>query len=362
MKSKNRLITQLTMLDQRCIGNVHHQDLLTKVIERHPMKIPPYYYQLIDQDDPDDPIRKMAIPTIEELNNGGDIDTSGELFNTKLPSLQHKYQQTVLVLSTNVCFMYCRHCFRKRMVGYSNDEIIKRMNQTIAYVKAHHKVNNVLISGGDAFALNNQIIEKYLKKLCEIEHLDFIRFGTRSMVVKPDRINQKLIDILKKYQAKKTIIVVTQFNHPNELTMDAKKAIDDLLSAGVTIRNQTVLLRGVNDQEEVLVRLFSKLTQFGVHPYYLFQCRPVKGATHFQVPFDMGLALVNQMKSRLNGIAKGFRYVMSHKRGKIEIIEVMNDHFVFKFHEHKHDQDDHLMFMIKVNEQATWLDDDLSLI
>ncbi|QWB99473.1 KamA family radical SAM protein [Mycoplasmatota bacterium] len=337
---------------------------IKEVLQRHPMRIPQYYYQLIDWDNEDDPIKKMAIPQIAELNVEGDYDTSGEASNTKLPGLQHKYQRTVLVLSTNTCFMYCRHCFRKRMVGYSKDEIMKRMNKTIDYVKNHKEVNNVLITGGDAFTLTNKTIEKYLYHLTDIDHLDFIRFGTRSLVVKPDRIykDQKLLDILNQYHIKKEIIIVTQFNHPNEITKDTLKATLALKKAGCTIRNQAVLLKGINDDPDTLAKLFNKLTSIGIHPYYVFQCRPVKGASHFRLPIKQGIDIINQARLQLNGLSKAFRYIMSHPRGKIEIIDKTDKQFIFKFHQHKYDDDSNLLFMKDIDDHSSWLDLDLNPI
>lgn len=236
-------------------------DTLSKITERHPMLIPPYYYNLIDPNDPDDPIRLLSVPNVFEADLMGDYDTSGEQQNTKLPGLQHKYKKTALVLTTSACFMYCRHCFRKRMVGYTNDEVNTRIEETIDYLNNNKVINNVLLSGGDSFCLSNDQIERYLVGLSKIDHLDFIRFGTRSPVVFPERIytDEKLLEVLKKYNKKKRIIVVSQFNHPRELTDEAKKSVDALMSVGITVHNQTVLLKGVNDDPKTLSSLFEWL-------------------------------------------------------------------------------------------------------
>jgi len=338
------------------------KDKLSKIVERHPMRIPSYYYQLIDWDNPDDPIKKMSVPQIQELNAIGDYDTSGESSNTKMPGLQHKYQTTALVLSTNVCFMYCRHCFRKRMVGYSREEIMTRLEKTVDYVKNHPEINNVLITGGDSLAMSNRMVEKYLKQLSDIDHLDFIRFGTRSLVVKPERIYKdlELINIFKKYNEKKDIVIVTQFNHPREITPEAKKAAYALRNAGLAIRNQAVLLKDINDTPDVMANLLNSLTSIGIHPYYVFQCRPVKGVTHFQVPLIKGIDIINKTRDRLNGVSKGFRYIMSHPRGKIEIFDKTDDSFIFKFHQNKFEEDANMLFMKPLDENARWLDLDLN--
>ncbi|GAF71297.1 unnamed protein product, partial [marine sediment metagenome] len=164
---------------------------LQRIIKRHPMRITPYYMSLIDWDNPSDPIKKMAIPSLEEFNLEGSYDTSGEAENTKLPGLQHKYEQTALILSTNKCATYCRYCFRKRLVGLPSKEVIKRFDDAVEYIKQHEEINNVLISGGDPLVLSNEIIESFLAVLSDISHLKFIRFGSRTPVVLPSRFEDE---------------------------------------------------------------------------------------------------------------------------------------------------------------------------
>ncbi len=280
-----------------------------------------------------------------------------------MDGLQHKYQQTILLLSTNQCAMYCRHCFRKRMVGYSEKELNKRVDEAVDYVKTHHEVTNVLISGGDAFMNPNHIIQRYLEELTAIDHLDFIRFGTRVPVTFPKRIydDVELLDLLTKYTSKKMIYVVTQFNHPREITSESIRAILELQKRGIQVRNQTVLMRGVNDQGKVLGELLSGLTRIGVIPYYIFQCRPVTGVKgHFQVPICEGIRIVDEAKSYQNGFGKAVRYAMSHPLGKIEIIgELNSQEVIFKFHQNKYADDSARIFIRKLSETDTWLDDEL---
>ena len=361
---KEKVITQLGEIFERVNYSDDEKQKLQEIIKRHPMRIPEYYYDLIDFDNDQDPIRKLAIPSVLEASLFGEEDTSGEASNTKMLGLQHKYKQTALVLCTNNCFMYCRHCFRKRMVGYTQTEILERKDQAIEYIRNHKEVNNVLITGGDAFTMSNDLIEGYLKELCGMDHLDFIRFGTRSIVVKPDRIydDLDLLRILNIYTKKKEIIIVTHFNHELELTEEAKKAIRALKKQGLIIRNQTVLLNGVNDNENTIARLFNGLVNAGVEPYYLFQCRPVKGGVHFQVPLSRGIDIVSKAREKLNGISKAFRFVMSHKRGKIEIFGKTDEAVIFKFHQNKYDEDANKIFMKTIDELAVWLDENLDYI
>ena len=348
-------IKEYLKLDNQQVENIN------KLLNNYPMLIPEYYFSLIDFSNPNDPIMKMSIPSDFEFDRDGSFDTSGEGDNTVLPGMQHKYRQTALILSTNKCAMYCRHCFRKRLVGLSTEEVVEHLDEIVNYINKHPEINNVLISGGDSFLNPNEVIEKYLDGLTTIPHLDFIRFGTRIPVVLPSRISEdtELLDLLKRYGEKKHLIVVTQFNHPKELTEEAKKAINALIDANVTIRNQTVLLKGINDDIEVLGELLSSLTANGVFPYYVFQCRPVVGVkNHFQVPFKDGIKIVEGAKSIQNGLGKAFRYCLSHPRGKIEVLgDIPNGEFAFKYHETKDLKDNGRIFTTKLEDDQSWLYD-----
>lgn len=335
-----------------------------RLIDRFPVLIPPYYLALADLQDPDDPIRRMCVPSFDELSPDGSFDTSGEATNTKLEGLQHKYTPTALLLSTNQCAMYCRHCFRKRLVGLSNEELNKRVDEAVDYLKAHTEITNVLVSGGDALMNPNAILERYLRELTDIDHLDFIRFGSRIPVTLPERIygDPEFLDIFSRYAGKKALAVVTQFNHPKELTEEAARAVHAMTDMGVAVRNQTVLLRGVNDDPETLAALLRGLTRMGAAPYYVFQCRPVTGVKgRFQVPLREGAAVVEQAKTRQNGFGKGFRFAMSHPRGKIEILgEDEEGRMVFRFHQNKYPEDAGRLFTRRLSPTDTWLDDGLN--
>lgn len=341
--------------------NIKEMDTL---LESFPMLIPEYYYRLIDFDNPKDPIKKMCIPNVREFDLDGSFDTSNEEGNTVLPGLQHKYQQTAMILSTNRCAMYCRHCFRKRLVGLDSGELANHLDDIFAYIEKHEEISNVLVSGGDAFLNSNKTIERYLESLSKIDHLDFIRFGTRTPVVWPQRITEdpELIELLAKFNKEKQILVVTHFNHSQEITPESKAAIDALRSADIPVRNQTVLLKGVNDDPEVLGMLLKNLTSIGVFPYYVFQCRPVTGVKNsFQVPLKRAVVVVEDAKKMQNGIGKAFRYCMSHPEGKIEILGNLPDgKMAFKFHEAADlDGDNGRMFTMSVEDDQAWLGDDI---
>lgn len=336
---------------------------MARILEQFPMSVPRYYLSLIDWEDENDPIRKMCIPSVRETDLSGSFDTSGEASNTVVVGMQHKYHATALILSTNRCAMYCRHCFRKRLVGLSDAEIASHLDEMMDYIRAHTEISNVLISGGDAFLNENDVIEDYLSRLCEIDHLDMIRFGTRVPVTFPQRVTSDpdLIALLKKYNAKKQIFVITHFNHPNEITPESTAAIKALLECGIVIRNQTVLLKGVNDDAQVLGTLLRRLIGIGVVPYYVFQCRPVTGVKNqFSVPFLRGIQVVEEAKAMQNGQGKSLRYALSHPTGKIEVLgTVGGNKMLFKYHQAKYDRDAGRLFTMDLDADQTWLGDDI---
>jgi KamA family protein len=357
----NNNVTTLQELKEYIDLDDAEEKKLQKVIHEHPMSIPRYYLSLINPVDPNDPIRKMAVPAPEELDLDGSYDTSGERKNTKFPGLQHKYVNTVLLLAANVCSMYCRHCFRKRMVGLTNDEIMGRFHEAYTYIAGKPEVNNVLISGGDSLILPTHVLGRFLAELSRLPHLDYIRFGSRMAVTFPERIlnDPELLELFRAYSKKnKRIYLHTQFNHPREITPQAIEAVDRVIRSGVVINNQTVLLRDVNDTSEVLADLQRKLVRIGVNPYYVFQCRPVKRVkNHFQVPLVEGYRIVARARGMLDGLSKRFRYAMSHESGKIEILGILGDEMFFKYQQARAPQDASKFFKRKLDETAGWLDE-----
>lgn len=364
MKWQDELRNNITTLDELAAhipGIDKNDERAREILEKYPMSISRYYLSLINPENEADCIRRMSIPSFSEMDLSGTFDTSGESSNTKLKGLQHKYPQTVLLLSTNRCAMYCRYCFRKRMVGSHTEEIVENVEEVFAYIKEHCEINNVLISGGDSFLLDNDMIERYLSALCSIPHINYIRFGTKTPVVFPQRITEdtELQDILQKYASKKQIYVVTQFNHPLELTEDALKAVKCLQSLGLIVKNQTVLLKGVNDTPSVLSDLLQQFTGLGILPYYIFQCRPVTGVKNqFQVPLQKGYDIIEQVKAMQNGNGKCFRYVLSNPDGKVEILGRMDDgRMAFKYHQAKNPENLGRIFVKEVPDDMCWVEE-----
>ncbi len=360
-KKHNKYVHTIEQLEEYLPLTDKEKKKFQEVIKIHPMKITKYYLSLIDPKDPKDPIKNMLVPSVDELNVSGEYDTSGEAENTKEIGLQHKYAQTALILSTNRCASYCRHCFRKRLIGLPSREVLSRFDDAVNYINEHKEIDNVLISGGDPFVLPTKIIQEFLEKLSKIKHLRFIRFGTRVPVFMPSRIleGNELLKVLKKYNSKtKRIYIVTHFNHPREITKKSVEAINRLLKAGLIINNQTVLLKRVNDNPNVLSELMLRLVSIGVNPYYVFQCRPVKRVKHhFQIPLYKGCKIVEEAKKKLDGHSKRFKYIIAHKTGKIEIIGIMNNYIYFKYHQAKDPRNLGKFFKKKLNKKAGWLDD-----
>jgi lysine 2,3-aminomutase len=354
-------ITTIPKLKKYVELSPREEKQLRRITERHPMQITRYYMSLINPHDPDDPIRKMAIPHVDELDLTGSYDPSGEMENTKLPGLQHKYPRTALVLVTNRCAVYCRHCFRKRLVGLPSKEILRRFADAAAYIEEHKEISNVLLSGGDPLILRTKTIEKILERLASIAHLNFVRIGTRVPVTFPMRIidDTELVRVLRHYsRPNRRLFVTTQFNHEREITDRAAQAISLLLRSGVPVNNQTVLLRGVNDDPAALAKVQSNLVRIGINPYYVFQCRPVKRVRrHFTVPIARSYEIVERAKATLDGYSKRFKFVMSHRTGKMEIVGIMGDRVLFKYHEAKDRKNDGRIIQRTLTEEAAWLDE-----
>lgn len=349
----------------RTIDDLKNENFLSKkeldkidmLLNRYPMSITRYYFSLINKNDPNDPIRKLAIPSEEELAIAGFEDTSGESNNTIIKGLQHKYRETALILFTNQCAMYCRHCFRKRMVGINSSEIITDYNKIVNYIKEHKEINNVLISGGDALLVSNEKLEMLLDMLIEIDSVIDVRIATRTLVTFPERINDdELLEILEKYNKKKQIFVVTQFNHPNEITEQSNQAIDRLKKIGIVILNQSVMLKGINDSVETLNELIRKLNRVGVLQYYIFQCRPTLGVkTQFQIPLRDAYNIVENVRNMQNGIGKKFIFCMSHRTGKIQILYLKDNKMVLKYHEANNTKDYGRVFEQVLTDEQAWL-------
>lgn len=307
-----------------------------------------------------DHLKYIVEPSLREFESYGDLDTSGENDNTVVPGLQHKYARTGLLLVTDRCASYCRFCFRKRLVGKDSDEIATDFAQVAGYIGGHSEMTNVLLSGGDPFVLSTAKLDKILDYLLPISHLETIRFGTKTVAYEPKRFEDPALAALfqRIREAGKTAVIVTHFDHIGEISADAECSIRFLRQLEVQFLNQSVLLANVNDDPKVLAATFAKCHQIGVRPYYLFQARPVRGASHFQVSLRRGIEIARGISQLLSGIEKTFKYIMSHYTGKIEVLDLGSDGRVYmRYHQSKNPEKVGRIFSRPHLEGACWLDD-----
>jgi lysine 2,3-aminomutase len=339
---------------------------LRKVVRIHPMNISRYYLSLINPEDPQDPIRRQCVPDAQELIVAGAMgETTGDPYgddkHDKGNGVLHKYDYTALVVTSEFCATYCRHCFRKRMVGLPNDLTVKNFQNAAKYIADHPEITNVVMSGGDPFMLPTKILMEMMNFLRPIDHLNYVRIGSRVPVTYPIRLfDDELLAFLEEFNKEKTLFVPTHFNHPGEITPVAREAILRLRRAGITVNNQSVLLRGVNDSAETLVDLMNGLLRIGVNPYYLYQCMPVARVRHhFQVPLKKGVDIVDQAKRRFDGYAKRFKFIIGHDIGKLEICGRLDNVLVLKqLHARSgHDEEVSRLMVRLLTETGGWLDD-----
>ena len=279
------------------------ENAVTRRSGRFIMGIPPYWASLMDADDPTCPIRRQAVPVEDEykLSPNDMIDPLGEDSHMPVPGLVHRYPDRVLLLVVEVCSMYCRFCTRSRVVGttagYSRPANI---DHAIDYIRAHRKIRDVLISGGDPLTLSDERLDDVLTKLRAIPHVEFIRIGTRNPVTLPYRVTESLCAVLKKH---KPVWMSLHFNHPKEVTPPVRKACGMLADSGVPLGSQTVLLRGINDRPAIMKKLFHELLKTRVRPYYIYQCDPVKGTAHFRTAVSTGINIIEKLRGHTTGYA-----------------------------------------------------------
>jgi len=325
-----------------------------------PYCVSPFYAEQIRKSGHYDQLRHIVEPDEEESFSPGTWDTSGEHSNTVVKGLQHKYQQTALMLVTDKCFSYCRFCFRKRFVGRVSDEIATDYSAIGRYIAAHPEITNLLISGGDPFILTTDQLNRILDHVLPIPHLRSIRIGTKSIVHHPQRFEDPEIPALftRIRQSGKAALVISHIDHFAEVSEESEHRIRELQALGVQFLNQTVLLNRINDQAEILTETFRRLHCLGVRPYYLFQARPVRQGSHFQVPFGRGVPMVLAAQQRLGGIEKTFRFIMSHETGKIEILDLGDDRRLYmRYHQSPDPAKIGRVFSRPCRESDCWLDD-----
>lgn len=280
--------------------------------------ITPYYASLMDAVDPSCPIRQQVVPQHTESvpDIVGVVDPLEEVAHSPVKNLIHNYKDRVAFCVTAECAIYCRYCLRKRMVGDAEQFMNKaELQEAINYIAAHPEIRDVLLTGGDPLTFNEKNLEWIIRRLRAIPHVGIIRLGSRLPVTLPYRVTDALCELLEQYHP---IWVNTHFNHPKELTSDAVAACDKLLKAGIPIGNQTVLLKGINDNVETLKTLFEGLVHMRVRPYYLYQAQLIGGTAAFRTPIEKGMKLMELLRGRTSGFALP-EYILDTPFGKVPL-------------------------------------------
>jgi lysine 2,3-aminomutase len=267
------------------------------------MAITPHYFNLIDPEDPEDPIRRQVIPRIEETWDDPEemADPCGEDGRMPVPGLVHRYPDRVLFLVTDRCASYCRYCTRSRVVsGVGEQELHTDHEAAFRYLEKHTEVRDVLLSGGDPLLFSDAKLEAILSRLRSIPHIEFLRIGSRVPIFLPQRITPELCRMLQRYHP---LWLSIHTNHPRELTTEVREALGRLADHGVPLGNQSVLLRGVNDDAEVMKSLVHKLLMCRVRPYYLYQCDLIQGSSHLRTSVQAGVDIIEQLRGHTTGYA-----------------------------------------------------------
>ncbi|MCK9268351.1 MAG: glutamate 2,3-aminomutase [Alkaliphilus sp.] len=288
-------LLKIILLDEDDINAVKN------VGKKYRWAISPYYLSLIDDNNKFDPIKLQSIPTKLELIDEGKEDPMAEEFTNPAGAITRRYPDRLIINVTNECAMFCRHCQRRRNIGSSDNHTSKEeLIESVEYIRSNPEIRDVLITGGDALTLSDETLDWLLGEIHAIPSVDFIRLGSRVMVTMPQRITDNLIDVLKKYPP---IFINTQFNHPAEVTVEAKKACDKLSLAGIPLGNQSVLLNGINNDKYVMRLLNQELLKCRVRPYYIFHAKKVKGTLHFNTSIDDGIEIMEYLRGYTSGLA-----------------------------------------------------------
>ncbi len=296
-------ITNIKQLEQ--FVNLSENELkpIVDINNSLPLRITPYYASLISRDNPDQALRRTVIPNLDELikTQGEASDPLSEEHDSPVQNIVHRYPDRALFLVTGFCSTYCRYCTRSHMVAKDKCHFgIEAWKEGLQYIREHKEIRDVLISGGDALTMPDTHIEYLLASLKQISHLEFVRIGTKVPAVLPQRITKPLINILKKYHP---LWMSIHFTHPDEITREVKEACERLADAGIPLGSQTVLLKGINDDVETMKALMHALLKIRVRPYYLYQCDPILGSSHFRTPVEKGLEIIRGLRGFTTGYA-----------------------------------------------------------
>lgn len=294
---------------------------LARCLERFRMAIPPYFAALIAREGPGGPLWKQAVASIAELEEKPSLhlDPLNEEDDSPVPGLVHRYPDRVLLLLTERCAMYCRHCTRRRFAGgRERDASATQLDRYLDYLSRHPEVRDVILSGGDPLTWTDQKLDDFLTRLRAVTSVEIVRIGSRLPITLPFRVTEELCRLLEKHHP---LYMNIHINHPDELTEEVKEASDRLICAGIPLGSQTVLLKGINDDPVILKKLFQKLLKFRIKPYYLYHCDPAQGTGHFRTPISRGMELIEYLLGHTSGLAVP-TYVVDapHGAGKIPVM------------------------------------------
>jgi KamA family protein len=351
-----RYITHLSKLDGLTEAERRR---LEPVAERYVFRLNSYYESLIKWDDPDDPLRRLVVPLENELNDWGQLDASHEADYTPVRGCQHKYTDTALLLVNEVCGAYCRYCFRKRL--FMNDNADAALDHTpgLEYIAEHEEITNVLLTGGDPLIMSTRRLASIISDVAAIPHVSIVRIGSKIPAFNPYRIldDPTLADLIKETSAGGTqIYVMNHFDHPRELTKEARQAVRILKQAGAMTVNQCPIVRGVNDNPYTFRSLFRELSFIGCPQYYVFQGRPTAGNEPYEVPIVEGHQIFLEANRHVSGLAKRARFAMSHRTGKIEIFGIDDRHIYMRYHRAYRKEDYGQVVVALRDDDAYWLD------
>jgi KamA family protein len=332
---------------------------LDEVSKRYVFRANDYYLKLIDWNDPEDPIRRLVIPTTGEMRDWGKLDASNEAAVTVAQGVQHKYRDTALVLVNNVCGAYCRYCFRKRLFMNDHDEAVHELEPAFAYISSHPEITDVLLTGGDPLIMSTGKLRPILERIAAIPHIRTIRTGSKMLAFNPFRLldDEELQKLIRDVSTpKRAFYIMAHFDHPRELTPEARTAVTCAMRSGARVVNQCPMIRGVNDRPETLATLFRTMTILGAPQYYVFQCRPTAGNEPFDIPIVESWKIFSQAQEMSSGLSRRARFCMSHASGKVEVIGVDGRYIYTRYHRAKDEENVGRVMIFHRDDHAFWLD------
>lgn len=353
---KVRYITRLSQIEGL---SEQERKRLEAVAERYAFRLNEYYVKLINWDDPDDPLRRLVVPAESELNDWGRLDASFESDYTPVRGCQHKYTDTALLLVNEVCGAYCRYCFRKRLFMNDNDEASLDYSPGLAYIAEHEEISNVLLTGGDPLLLSTRRLSKIISDVAAVPHVRIVRIGSKMVAFNPHRVldDPDLPELVRQHCSDGTqIYIMNHFDHPRELTHEAREAIQLLQRAGAQTVNQCPIVRGVNDNWQTMSSLMRELSFIGCPQYYVFQGRPTAGNEPYEVPIVEGFRIFLEASRQVSGLAKRARFAMSHRTGKIEVTGIDGKRIYMRYHRSHRKEDYGRIVVAERDDEAFWLD------